>query len=207
MKLHRVNARPDWSTIAERRRNEWQRLAAMTRGVVTPPNVLTIVGLLIVLYGLFEISRQHFWLGFVALLVGRLCDVADGWVAERTHTKSPLGEILDATADKIGTFATVIVLYGVAVLPLWAVVALALPHAMIGAIATVAFWRNKRLHPSRLGKISMMIAWLAVGGFVLLHAAHLSATSLFAFAVYAITLCSTIIGLYAAMRYLTARQT
>jgi phosphatidylglycerophosphate synthase len=201
MKLHRAARKPEWTRISQRRRNLWQQLAASTKGVVTWGNLLTFVGFVLVVVGLVALIQQRYWLGTWILFVSRLCDIADGWAAELTGTKSPLGEALDAGFDKISVLLTVIVLLACSIIPVWVVLALVLPHLVIAIISAMAIRRGRRLHPSGSGKISMTLGWFTLGGFVLMKALELGMTSAFAWVMYALTICSVVAGLQAAFGY------
>jgi phosphatidylglycerophosphate synthase len=101
-------------------------------------------------------------LGAVFIITGRLCDLIDGWLADRTGTKSPLGEAVDATADKLGTAATIIVLPLAGLMPIELAIALVVPQAAIAVMALFARRRGRGLHPSRWGKLSMAAATAAL---------------------------------------------
>jgi phosphatidylglycerophosphate synthase len=206
MKLHRAARKPEWARISQQQRNLWQRLAASTKGVVTWGNLLTFVGFVLVVVGLVALIQQRYWLGTWILFVSRLCDIADGWVAELTGTKSPLGEALDAGFDKISVLLTVVVLLVCSIIPVWVVLALVAPHLVIAGIAVKAIRRGRRLHPSGLGKISMTLGWFTLGGFVLMKALELGMTSVFAWAMYVLTICSVVAGLRAAFGYVRQRS-
>lgn len=167
MELHRATRKPDWLKRPARNYNQLQKIARQTNGIVTPGNTITVVGLLLTLYGLWCISQGSFMQAFIFVAIGRLCDIADGWVAHRTGTKSPVGEMLDASADKIATFVALVVLGVADIVPWWLLVAVAVPHALIAAIGFVANSQHRRLHPSVSGKLSMTLAWVGLGLFIL----------------------------------------
>ncbi len=169
MNLHRSNSKPDWAKRPRKRWNSWQKAAAYTGGTVTIGNAVTAIGFIGVLIGLYLIIRHHYVAGLITIAAGRLCDVLDGWLADLTGTKSPLGEKLDAGFDKLGTALTVIVLVIVGVIPVWATITLALPQLAIGIVAYRALRINSTFHPSKAGKLSMTFVWLAIGGHVLTH--------------------------------------
>lgn len=172
LNLHRVSGVPDWSTVPPEKWNHWQRLAAATHGAVTPGNVISLLAAASVPAGLFLIVARHSYvLGVVTLLAGRLCDMLDGYVAERTDTKSPLGEKLDAGTDKIVTITAVVVLGAFGIMPWWILALLLLPQVCIGALAVWALQSGRPLHPLMSGKLSMAASWLALLLFVLQHAA------------------------------------
>lgn len=201
MDLHRSSSMPDWASVPESKKNKWQRLAATTNGVVTPPNVITMIGFAVVLFGLCEILLQHFWLGGLSLGFGRLLDIADGLVAEYTSTKSPLGELLDATIDKIGTFLTMIVFFIASIAPRPLLILLLLPQVVISAISLAATHRHIRLHPSRTGKLSMASMWVSLVGYVFVRGLHPSSAHVLSWIVGALAVVSIAIGIYTAAGY------
>lgn len=166
MKLHRTTGRPDWAPVPLDARNGWQRVAAATKGILTIGNIFTIIGLVLVLFGLREIIDHHYYWGGVLLTVGRLCDLADGWFADLTNTKSPLGELLDAVVDKIGTVATIVALFIAMIAPWWALAAILLPHILIALVIALKRQKNIRVHPSPIGKLSMAAAWIGILGLI-----------------------------------------
>ena len=52
MNLHRA-IRSDWSDVPTQERSFWQRLAARSHGVIAPANIISILGALLVVIGLF----------------------------------------------------------------------------------------------------------------------------------------------------------
>lgn len=206
MKLHRATRKPDWARISRRHRNFWQRLAMATNGVVTLGNLLTLIGFVMVVVGLVELVQQHYWSGVWILFVSRLLDIADGWAAELTGTKSPLGEALDAGLDKLSVLLAIIVFLTCSIIPVWAVVVLVAPHVIIAAISGAAIRRGHRLHPSLAGKISMALGWFTLGGFLLMKAANVGAASWLAWVTYVLTAGSAVAGFYAIQSYVRRKS-
>lgn len=170
MKLHRVEGQPDWQKVPAAQWNSWQRAAARTHGVVTIGNFFSMVGLLSIPVGLWLVRDMHYIPAVIVLALGRLCDLLDGWLADRTGTKSPLGEKVDATFDKVSAALVLIGLYTIDFIPV-SIVALVLgPHAIIAALALIAFYRGKQFHPSLLGKWSMAAIWLTILSFIAFEA-------------------------------------
>lgn len=200
MKLHRAKSRPDWKTVNQRARNFWQQTAASTKGVVTPGNIISVTGFMMVIAGLVAVAAERYWLGFTILALGRLGDVLDGWLAEITGTKSPLGEAVDATLDKAGTFITLVVLFTLQIVPGWILLLLMAPHLIISLITLLALRRGNRPHPSRMGKNSMALAWVALIGFVLIAAINSSPGPLNTL-IYGIAFISVVVGVMAAADY------
>jgi phosphatidylglycerophosphate synthase len=206
MKLHRTTGQPDWATIENGRWNGWQRTAAATAGIVTPANIATLLGFAIVLYGVMGILGHHYWTALVALAGGRLFDIADGWLAETTGTKSPLGEMLDAGLDKIGTALTVVAMFVAGVAEMWQLLALFVPQVIIALISFIQINRGRKVHPSRTGKNSMFVAWVSLLGLIIVGALQLPANSIPALAIDALVIGSAGMALYAAYGYATGRD-
>lgn len=196
--LHRAGKRPDWSKVSRRRWNIWQRVAGNSGGVLTVGNVFTLIGFCLVLAGLMMVAADMNWSGLVLIAVGRICDLLDGWLAERTKTKSPLGEMLDTTADKLETAAALVVLTVFGVLPWPAALLVFVPQLSVGLWALAGWLRGKQPHPSRLGKLGMAAVWLGLGLFIAQAASGVDA---FAVAGYASCAISTVLTLLALRGY------
>jgi len=204
MNLHRTSAKPDWENIRISQQSAIQKLAAKTGGWLTPPNLITVIGLGIVVYGLACILNESYWLGLVLLAIGRLLDIVDGVVADKTGTKSPLGETFDAVADKIGTLLTIIVIIVAGITNLWIILALIIPQAIIPMLILYKKQKGIGVHPTRPGKISMALTWVGIVGLLVLKA--LGEPIILAVAVYAIIALSLVLGLYALWQYSTGRD-
>lgn len=206
MNLHRSNSKSDWESVNIKDRNVWQRLATTTKGIVTPGNITTFIGIALVVVGLLEILEENYWWGCALLIIGRLCDLLDGWLAELTQTKSPLGELLDASIDKFGTILTIVVFYVGELAPWLLLTALLLPHIWIAVIAYMARRKNERLHPSRLGKISMALLWTALFGFVLVRVFDVTDLILPSAVVYGLSAGSIVTSIYAIIGYMSRKD-
>lgn len=67
----------------------------------TTPNLITILGLLLVAIGsLFLYLGQNF-ISFIFLLLGALCDAIDGRLARRLGKNSPFGAFFDSLMDRV----------------------------------------------------------------------------------------------------------
>jgi phosphatidylglycerophosphate synthase len=129
-------------------------------------------------------------------------DILDGVIADATKTKNDIGEFFDATVDKASTALTIGVIFATQA-SLWPILLLLiLPHVFISLIVLHKRSRGKKLHPTRIGKISMALAWSTILGLVIapLMAVHWS--QLFTAFVYIILFASSLLGFYAAWQYL-----
>jgi len=204
MNLHRTSGKPDWDKVTPSERNSFQKLAAATHGIVSPANVISLIGLGLVVVGLMEVINQQFWMGLGLLAVGRLLDIVDGAVAEATQTKSPLGELFDAAADKIGTLLTIVALFVANVTYWWVIAALLIPQVIIPIVIYYKRQKGINVHPTRQGKLSMAAVWVGIVGLLFVKA--LNDTGLLNIGVYAVIGLSLILGLYALWQYSTGRD-
>lgn len=199
MKLHRAGKRADWDKLKKRQRNFWQRLAVSTHGILTPGNIISLTGFALVIYGLVMVYRGTIPAGLLAITVGRIFDIADGVLADKTGTKSPLGETVDATIDKIEIVAALPVLVFATILMPWQAIIIFMQHAANVVFTGIAKLQGLTPHASRSGKYATTTQWLAI---VLYGIARLSdrldSVETVASAVFAV---SVVVGLVAAWKY------
>ncbi|HET7673260.1 MAG TPA: CDP-alcohol phosphatidyltransferase family protein [Candidatus Saccharimonadales bacterium] len=150
----------DWEKPGKK--NAWQRLAYRSHGIVTPANIASLVGGALAMYGLWLILDGRIVSGLVYLSLGRIADIADGMIAEYTRTKSPIGEMIDATIDKFVVASALIVLGALELVPWIIILLIALQNAVNVMISVIAKLRHKALHPSRLGKVSAAFSWVTI---------------------------------------------
>lgn len=204
LSLHRTSDKPDWERYEASDRSIIQRIAAATKGIVTPGNIVSVIGLALVVYGLMLVLENNFWLGLVLIAVGRGLDVVDGLAAEATKTKSPLGEMVDAAFDKIGTLLTILVLFVGQVAAWWALAALLLPQFITPLVILYKRRKGIGVHPTRAGKLSMALTWVGIVG--LLIAKALAVPFALSLAVYGVIGVSLVLGVYALWQYATGRD-
>ncbi len=161
MSLHRARG-SDWGRLSPGQHNAWQRLAARTHGIITPANLVSLVGALLVVYGLWAVVHGSLLLGIVTIGLGRGADVLDGIVADYTKTKSALGEAVDATVDKILLALTLVTVLALQLLPFAVGIAMALHGLYNIGLYVTAHYRKVRLHPSLIGKLATSFEWLSV---------------------------------------------
>jgi phosphatidylglycerophosphate synthase len=203
MNLHRITGSSDWENVPQSKRTRLQKLAAGTNGIGTVGNVITAVSFIVVSWGLVALSEKHYTEGLILIVVGRLGDVLDGYAADITKTKSRLGEILDASIDKIVTGLTLITLVVADIVPWWIALALVLPHVIITGFAAYGLRRKIRLHPSQAGKLSMAIGWLTYAAFLLGEVVPAPMQTGVQTIAYALAGISVAAGLYTAYGYRT----
>lgn len=169
MQLHKTEAEADWHYVKPQDRNKWQRLAAASKGVLTPANAITVAGALLVLAGLARLSETVTAAAILLIIFGRLADMADGFVADKTGTKSPLGETLDATADKLLALAAVVTLLFTGLLPLLILGIIILQSALNSVISVYVRIKGSVVHPTRSGKLAAAAAWTVIVFYLFYH--------------------------------------
>lgn len=128
--------------------------------MLTIPNALTVLRLLLVPCFLLASMRGHFVAAFVLFVSAAVTDVLDGMIARRWNQRSRLGAILDPAADKTMmvcgylyyTFSARVSLG----LPGWLTFVVFIRDFMIILFAYLLYTRVqvKRFPPSIAGKIS-----------------------------------------------------
>lgn len=152
----------DWDKAGNGPRNFWQKIASKSYGTLTPANVVSIVGGLVAIYGLLLIVEGEITRGLLLVAVGRLADLVDGLIAEYTHTKSPLGEIVDASMDKLVLAFALIVFIAVELVPWPIILVVAFQNIVNIMISVLARLRNLVIHPSRFGKLATTFSWVTL---------------------------------------------
>lgn len=205
MKLHRAHTKPDWE-LPGAGLNYWQKTAECTNGIVTPGNIASITGAVLVGVGLFYIVQNRLWLGLILLGIGRLLDLVDGAVADYTKTKSPLGEIIDATLDKIAAFAALGVFIYTGIIPIALALIIGLENAITAILSLVAKSLKRTIHPVRAGKFGGAVEWAAFIGLAIGAAAgsDTDAGRAFTVASYGLAVVSILLNGYAAIKYAQA---
>jgi CDP-diacylglycerol--glycerol-3-phosphate 3-phosphatidyltransferase len=159
----------------------------------------------LVLFGLEVMAAGEFWRGFCLLAAGRIADILDGTAADRTGTKGPVGEGVDATMDKLAAIAVLAFFVRDHWMPLLPVICVALQVSVNSLLAFTARVRHIELHPSAAGKVSTVLAWVVLLAFPVAteigrvgsHAAHLA---MLAFA-YLATIVFTVLAAQAVVGY------
>jgi phosphatidylglycerophosphate synthase len=177
MKLHYASDTSEWEARQPAKRNLWQKWANATHGVVTPGNVFSIVGIATVFVGLWAIADGQLWRGLWLLAGGRFCDVIDGTVANATGTKSPLGEAIDTTSDKVAAFATLFVFATSDIAPWPVMLIIGLQSLLIAGLGFTAYQLHKKPHTVAAGKVGGASLWVGLLSFAFAAALHNHSTA------------------------------
>lgn len=102
--------------------------------VLTVPNVISLIRLLLVPVFAILIVRGYDVAALVVLALAGISDWADGYLARRLNQTSALGRVLDPAADRLYIAAAVIGLAWRQIIPWWLVAALVLRELAVGAV-------------------------------------------------------------------------
>jgi len=88
--------------------------------VITIPNIVTLIRLLILPFVLISLNNGQNIQAFILILVAGFTDTLDGFLAKVLHQSTTVGKILDPIVDKIFTVSILIHLYVYRDFPSWA---------------------------------------------------------------------------------------
>lgn len=127
--------------------------AAERRDVLTVPNVITVVRFFGVPLFVWLVATHRFGWGVLVLGLMSGTDWIDGFVARRFNQASRLGRILDPLADRVALLTVAVTLVTVGVAPLWFLLVLAVPDAILLVLSLAYFHGHPDLPTSMIGKV------------------------------------------------------
>jgi cardiolipin synthase len=136
--------------------------AATSRSVLTIPNAISALRLLLVPVFAVLLVQHHDVLALVVLAVAGASDWLDGVLARALHQQSRLGELLDPAADRLFILVTLVALAGREVVPWWLVAAVVGRDVLLAVMLAV-------LTRARIGPLPVHFVGKA-GTFALLYA-------------------------------------
>lgn len=154
---------PDWDKIDPSEWNTHQKRAAETNGWDTPGNRESAKGLIATSLGIIALSKEKYFTAAALLAYGRIKDLTDGKRAAETGTKSPLGEVVDASLDKGLITAIIPVLRSKNIINDLELACLAAQHGTSTVMTGITKKKGNEIHPTQSGKLSTGVEWLAIG--------------------------------------------
>lgn len=145
---------------------EGQRVLPETDRLLTVPNLLSMLRLLLVPVFVWALAERELgWAGLVLVVAG-VSDFADGKIARHYGLTSRLGSVLDPIADRLYMAATVLGLAVVGVIPWWLVLVLFSRELFIVAMYPTV--RRERLPIPPVTFVGKAATFNLFGGFPLL---------------------------------------
>ncbi len=132
--------------------------------LLAPANAITIVGFLLTVFGASMLDRTT---GVVLVVIGRLFDMLDGFVARTTRTSSKFGAALDAVADKVSGFILLLAAWRFDLAPRLVLAGMFLQNLInvFLSLAAVKTGSQQPLVTSRAGKRAMFLQITALVGY------------------------------------------
>lgn len=147
--------------------------------IVTIPNVLSLLRLLLIPVFLLQIAAGQLGLAVLTLAVSSLTDFADGFIARRFGQITRLGQLLDPAADRLYILTTLLGITWAGVVPWWFVLLILAREVLLMGLGVVLASNGYGPLPTHhLGKVSTFC--LLFGFPVLLLGAAFPATALVA---------------------------
>ncbi len=94
----------DKQAIKDKTRRILDPVVSLLASLGVPPVAVSILGLLISVYGAYVVSQGFLFRGGIWLLIGGICDVLDGAVARKRGKETLFGAFIDSTIDRISEF-------------------------------------------------------------------------------------------------------
>ena len=180
------------------------------RQVLNPPNLLTLVRLVMVPWVAASILRQDCGQALWLLAAAGGTDALDGFLARRFGWSTRLGAYLDPLADKALLVTVYLAMGAAALAPAWLVVIVVGRDVLILIFAGVALLvtRQRRFDPSVWGKISTLVQMLTGVAILGSRAVQSPTLSLWVATLPAITAAATLwSGLHYAWRAAAVQRT
>ena len=149
--------------MPEASQNNWQRVAEATHNVVTPANAITTASAAMVFDGIRQMDRP---IGLAKIAAGRALDILDGKVARATGTASELGEMFDATADKLQIGALLLKGAEKGIIPKPAALYIGAQNFSNALLSIQARRTGRTIHPNKSGKHTMFAQCTAIVGYI-----------------------------------------
>lgn len=137
--------------------------ARADRGALTIPNAFTVLRFLLIIPAVIAILQidQRPWLPLVLVAIFSLTDWVDGYLARLLDQFSEFGAKLDPLADRLGLGLVIIALTVEGMLPLWAVLVIAVVDVVL-LIVLVALHVGDRMQVTWAGKLRTALTMVGV---------------------------------------------
>lgn len=134
--------------------------------IVTIPNVLSLLRLLLIPVFLLLMVAEQFGYAVLTLAVSSFTDAADGYIARRFGQISRLGQLLDPAADRLYILTTLLGITVAGIVPWWFVlIVLAREVLLIGlgvVLANLGFGPLPVHHLGKMGTFGLLLGFPVV---------------------------------------------
>lgn len=149
--------------------------------VLTIPNLLTILRVVLVPAIVYYILREELITVLVITGIAGAADLLDGFIARRYNLTSKLGRILDPSADKIMLISVYLALVYKRIIPLWFGGSILFKDFLIatGVIILAIRRRRTEIDPLFIGKVVVFLQFIVAYIMVVEKAFNISLFSTF----------------------------
>ncbi len=143
-------------------------MEAVSTRVVTVPNVLSAVRLVLIPVFLWLLGTEQYAWALIVIVVSSLTDFVDGFIARRFNQVSRIGQVLDPAVDRLFIFSTLIGLAWQDFLPWWLVILIVLRDVgivLLGPVLATHGYGPLPVH--HLGKVATFSLLFALPTLVL----------------------------------------
>ena len=107
--------------------------------ILTVPNIVTLIRLIILPFILIALVKGNRWLAFILFAFAGFTDILDGFLARKLDQITKTGKIMDPVVDKLFFLMIVVFLLYYSSFPLWAFIAIIIMEFLIllGASITI----------------------------------------------------------------------
>jgi CDP-diacylglycerol--glycerol-3-phosphate 3-phosphatidyltransferase len=171
------------------------------------PNILTLSR--VFLTCLFIICAQQgadgAWWAFLFFVIAIITDFADGYIARQYDLITPFGKLMDPVADKFLTLAAFFMLGFEGLIPLWAVIVIAIREILVTASRIQCMTRGQVIPAEQTGKIKTVVQMITIVLALLYRAVGTASESFLGFcwqgAIILFMIFSVILTLWSGIEY------
>jgi len=138
----------------------------MSHRILSIPNLLTVVRIILTPVAVYAILSNQPWLALILMMGAGITDMLDGAIARYFNQRTTVGAYLDPLADKIMLISMFVTLFAVDQVPLYLFLAVVFRDVVIvlGAVAYEMVTHSLTMEPSLISKATtfMQIVYVAL---------------------------------------------
>ena len=127
------------------------------------PNILTLTRIILIPVYITLFLKEYYLVSGLIFIFSSLTDLLDGYIARKYDMKTKIGKVLDPLADKLTVISILILLLFVGLVPRIILIIILSREIIILLGSMTAYFMGKNLiNPTRLGKLSITILYIAI---------------------------------------------
>lgn len=127
------------------------------------PNILTLTRIILIPVYITLFLKEYYLVSGLIFIFSSLTDLLDGYIARKYDMKTKIGKVLDPLADKLTVISILILLLFVGLVPRIILIIILSREIIILLSSMTAYFMGKNLiNPTRLGKLSITILYIAI---------------------------------------------